>query len=207
MADERNHDLGDDLQSFLVQLARRFHDGARLHLGDFGIRDPQPHAAMAEHRVELVQLLDPRQQLLALGDGVRVAAGRLEPRDLHHQLLALRQELVQRRVDGADGDRLAVHRLEDAVEILALQRQQLVERRAAIGLVVGEDHPLHDRDAALAEEHVLGAAQADAAGAEGVRELRLVGQVGVGADAEPAELVGPGEQLIEPLEDRRLAAS
>ena len=98
----------------------------------------------------------------------------------------------------------AVHRLEDAVEVVALQRQQLVERLAPIGLVVGEDHLLHDRDAPFAEEHVLGAAQADAARAEGVRELRLIGQVGVGADAEPAELVGPRQQLLEPLVDVRL---
>ena len=110
--------------------------------------------------------------VLALGESspaLRPVASSL--RDLDHQLFALRQELVQRRIDGADRDRLAVHRLEHAVEVLALQRQQLVERRAAIGLVVGEDHPLHDRDAPLAEEHVLGAAQADAARAERVGEL------------------------------------
>ena len=111
-------------------------------------------------------------------------AGRFEPRDLDHQVLALRQELVQRRVDGADRHRRAVHRLEDAVEVLALQRQELVERRATIRLVVRQDHPLHDRDAPLAEEHVLGAAQPDAAGAERVRELGLIRQVSVGADAE-----------------------
>ena len=94
--------------------------------------------------------------------------------------------------------------LEHAVEVVALQRQQLVERLAAIGFVVGEDHPLHDRDAPFAEEHVLGAAQADAARAERVGELRLIRQVGVGADAEPAELVGPRQQLVEPLIDVRL---
>ena len=98
---------------------------------------------------------------------------------------------MERRIDGADGDRLAVHRLEHAVEVGALQRQQLVQRRAAIRLVVGEDHLLHLLDAALAEEHVLGAAQPDAARAERVGELRLVGQVGVGADAERPLLVGP----------------
>jgi hypothetical protein len=45
-----------------------------------------------------------------------------------------------------------VHALEDAVEVLALQRQQLVERLSPIGFVVGEDHALHDRDPPLAEE-------------------------------------------------------
>ena len=34
VADQRNHDLGNDLQPFLLQLAGRLDDGARLHLGD-----------------------------------------------------------------------------------------------------------------------------------------------------------------------------
>ena len=136
-----------------------------------------------------------------------LAACGLELRDLHHQLFALRQELVQRRIDGADRDRLAFHRLEHAVEVLALQRQQLVERGAAILLVLREDHALDDRDAALAEEHVLGAAEADAARAEGVGELGLIGQVGVRPHAEAPELVGPGEQLMKPLVDRRFAVA
>ena len=202
--DERNHDLGRDLQAFLRQLAGRLDDGARLHLGDLGIGDAEPHAAVAEHRVELVQLLDAAQQPELLFEFVVPCALRLELRDLHHQLFALRQELVQRRIDGADRDRLAVHRLEDAVEVVALHRQQLGERRPAILLVVGEDHPLHDRNAPLAEEHVLGAAQADAARAEGIRELRLVGLVGVGADAHSAVLVRPRQDLHEPPVDVRL---
>jgi hypothetical protein len=107
-------------------------------------------------------------------------------------------------IDHADGDRLALHRLEDAVEVVALQRQELVERGPPLRLVVGEDHPLHDGDAALAEEHVLGAAESDAAGAEGVGELGLVGQVGVGPDSHAPELVGPRQQLHEALIDRRL---
>ena len=42
---------------------------------------------------------------------------------------------------------------------------------AAILLVVGHDHGAHVRQAVLGEEHVLGAAQADAFGAEGVAAL------------------------------------
>ena len=98
---------------------------------------------------------------------------------------------MQRRVDRADGDRFAAHALEDAVEVVALQRQQLVQRRAPIGFVVGQNHFLDDRDAAFAEEHVLGAAQADAARAEGIRELRLILEIGVGAHAETPVRVRP----------------
>ena len=41
----------------------------------------------------------------------------------------VRQELVQRRIEQADRRRAALQRLEDAVEVLALVRQQLGERR------------------------------------------------------------------------------
>ena len=98
-----------------------------------------------------------------------------------HARLVVRQELVQRRIERPDGHRAAAHRPEDAGEVLALQRQQLGQRRAAVRLVLGDDHLAHRADLALAEEHVLGAAEADALGAEGHRGLGLIGLVGVGA--------------------------
>ena len=106
---------------------------------------------------------------------------------------------MERRIDRADRHRAAAHRLEHAVEVVALERQQLVQRLPAIGLAVGQDHALHDWNAALAEEHVLGAAQADATRPERVGELRLIRQVGVGIHAQAPDLVGPGQQLLEPL--------
>ena len=195
---------GNDLQPFLLQLNGRLDDGARLHLGDLRIRDAEAHAAMAEHRIELVQLLDAREQLPLRFELALVAVGHFELGDLHHQVFALRQELVQRRIDRADGDRLSLHRLEHAVEVGALHRQQLEHRLLPIGHVVGQDHALHDRQAILAEEHVLGAAQPDAARAERVRQLGLIGKIRVRADAQAADLVGPLQQLAEALVDVRL---
>ena len=55
------------------------------------------------------------------------------PSSLGHLCLALvvvRQELVQRRVERADRHRLALHRLEQALEIVPLERQQLGQRLA-----------------------------------------------------------------------------
>ncbi len=60
-------------------------------------------------------------------------------------------------------------------------------RRSA--LVCGDDHAaqlLEGRIRALAVEHVLGAEQADALGTEGARTGRILGGVGVGADAQAA---------------------
>ena len=158
---------------------------------------------MAQHRVELVKLFDAREQLLLLVQLALVAVGHFELGDLHHQIFALRQELVQRRIDRADRDRRSLHRLEHAVEVAPLQRQQLQHRLLPIGRVVREDHALHDRQPVFAEEHVLGTAQADAARAERVGELGLIRQVRVRADAEAAHLVGPLEHLAEALVDVR----
>ena len=59
-ADERNHDLRLHLDPFLLHDRRRLEHGARLHRRDLGIADAETAAAEAEHRVELVQLLDAR---------------------------------------------------------------------------------------------------------------------------------------------------
>ena len=103
---------------------------------------------------------------------------------------------MQRRVEQADGDGQPVHRLEDALEVGALQLGQLLERGALLRVVGGEDEPLHDRQA-VAEEHVLGAAQPDALGAEPARDQRVLRLVGVRAHLEHPQLVGPPEHRLE----------
>ena len=61
-----------------------------------------------------------------------------------------------------------------SLEVAALRGQQLVERGAAAGLVLGEDHLADVGDPLGIEEHVLGAAQADALGAELARGAAVV---------------------------------
>ena len=101
------------------------------------------------------------------------------------------EELVQRWVEQANGHRPTGHGLEQAGEVLALERQQLGERGAAFAVVGGEDHPPHVLDPVVLEEHVLGAAQPDALGAvvEGV--LGHGRRVGVGAYLYVPETVRP----------------
>ena len=152
-----------------------------------------------------MQLFDALQQLgdrlLELADRGPVAGrhvflqldiGMGQLGEIHHELFALGEELVQRRVERADDYRESVHRLEQAGEILALHGQELGEGLAAGLLVAGHDHCLHVLDAVLGEEHVLGAAQADALGAELLGHLGIARDVRIGANAElAAELVGP----------------
>ena len=94
---------------------RSLEDGAPLHFGDLRVHDREAAAAEAEHRVEFVQ------RLHAVGDFLLGDAHLLG--HLFLALVLVRQELVQRRVEGADGDRVTFHRAEDAGEIIALQRQ------------------------------------------------------------------------------------
>jgi hypothetical protein len=75
-------------------------------------------------------------------------------------------EFVQRRVEEADGGRVAFEGLEDADEVFLLVRQQLGERGFAGLDVVGEDHLAHGVNAIALEEQVLDAGQPDALGAE-----------------------------------------
>ena len=68
---------------------------------------------------------DRREELLVL---VGRAALHLGAGDLDELLLEVRQELVERRVDQADDDRQAVHRLEDALEVALLEDLELGHR-------------------------------------------------------------------------------
>ena len=109
--------------------------------------------------------------------------------------VVVRQELVQGRIEQPDRHRQAVHRLEDPDEVLALERFELGQGGLASGLVVGQDHLAHGDDPLVAEEHVLGAAQADPLGAELAGLGGVLRGVGVGADLERADLVGPLHQV------------
>ena len=83
--------------------------------------------------------------------------------------------------------------------ILSASLIALAPAAAPALLVDGEDHLLHHRQPLLAEEHVLGPAEADTLraelpGAHGVRR-----RVGIGAHLQPPELVCPAEDRLEVL--------
>ncbi len=110
---------------------------------------------------------------------------------------------MQRRVEQADRDGQARHRLEDALEVRLLVREQLVERAAPLVLARGHDHLADDREPVLRHEHVLGAAEADALGAELARLGRVLGRVRVRAHLQAPHVVGPAEDRLEVLVDLR----
>ena len=188
-ADQRDHDLDlRRLAALGLHRAGGADDRRDLHAVDVGPLDAQAAAARAEHRVDLVQLLHLGQLLLGLGVG---RAGRAGHGDALGQLDQAGQELVQRRVEQADRDRQAGHGPEDPLEVALLEGAQRRQRLDPRLVVAGEDHPLHDRQPVLALEHVLGAAEADALGAELARPDGVLGRVGVRAHAHGAGAVGP----------------
>ena len=142
-----------------------------------------------------MQLFDARQQRTQFLELGRAGLGVFQVRDLDQQIFALGQELVQRRIEQADGDRQRLHGLEQAGKVGALHGQQLLEGVAAVLLVVGQDHGAHVLDAVFGKEHVLGAAEADAFGAEQASLLGVARDVGVGADLEPADRIDPAHEL------------
>ena len=110
----------------------------------------------------------------------------------------LRHELVQRRIEQADRDRQAVHRFQRGLDALLDEREQFGQRRLPLVDRLAQDHlPQQEQRlvGARAVEHVLGAEQADALGAELAGHLGVFRRVGVGADAQRAELVA---QLMNP---------
>mmetsp|Transcript_6723 Transcript_6723/g.17216 ORF Transcript_6723/g.17216 Transcript_6723/m.17216 type:complete len:986 (-) Transcript_6723:44-3001(-) len=195
-AHQRHHDVGLHADPLRLHLARRLQDGTHLHAADLRVRDGQAAPAEPQHGVHLRQLLDALHHLALRGARVRGQA--------RHDLVqvAVGQELVQRGVQQADGHRAPAHDAEDALEVAALEGQQVVQRLLARLGVRRHDHAPHATQAlAGAEEHVLGADQADALGAVSPCRHGVLRRVGVGQHLERAVRVHPGHELPEVAAD------
>ncbi len=144
--------------------------------------------------MQVLDAVEQRAQLLELG---RARLQVLKMRDFDEQIFALRQELVQRRIEQANRDGQRLHGLEETDEILPLHGEQLLECVAAGVFGIRENHGADVLDAALSEEHVLGAAEADAFRPEGTGLLGVARHIGIGADLELAQRVGPTHELDE----------
>ena len=151
---------------------------------------PSRQPRRPEHRVHLLQAVA-RSAGASAG---AIFSSRGERLDLRG---SLGQELVQRRVEQPDGDRVALHGAEDGLEVAALHRQQLGQRPLPPGRVLGDDHLPHGDEPVAVEEHVLGAAEADALGAEVAAPVRVGRRVGVHPHPELPDPVGPLHQPVE----------
>ena len=96
-ADQRDHDFGLRRAALLLHSVRGIQHSPHLHLVDFRVHEPDPASAQSQHGVALAHFRDRRQDCLTLLRG-GVLPCRAEVRDLHHEVLVSRQELVQGRV-------------------------------------------------------------------------------------------------------------
>ena len=78
--------------------------------------------------------------------------------DLLVQLKAIGQELVQRRVEQANGHDEPCHLDEQPLEVALLEWEQLIQGGSASGVTLGHDHRPHQRLAIDGHEHVLSSA-------------------------------------------------
>ena len=203
VGDERDHHLDRrGVAGALAHRSRGAEDRARLHLVDLRVQEAEAHAAGAQHRVALVERAHPLEHVLELGD--LAVAARPAPRPGARRRAS---RSGRNSCSGGSSRRMVTGRPSIAskhpLEVGLLHRQQLVERGPAARLVVGHDHRLHLRLAVGGHEHVLGAAEADALGAERARTARVLGRVGVRAHAERAQLVAPAEDGLEVRVDLR----
>ena len=90
------------------------------------------------------------------------------------EVVEVGQELVQRRVDQPDGDRRPSICARMSAKSSRCSGSSSASAASLPASSVGEDEPL-DQLARVAEEHVLGAAQADARGAEAAGARGVVG--------------------------------
>jgi len=196
-ADERDHDLGLGIKALLDEVSGGASDSLHLHDVEFGVDKSETAATKAEHRVCLLEGVE----LCHEGTlGSDVLAGGLVLGDLDVELARVVEELVQRGIKETDDDGLAVHGLEHAKEIALLGGTELLERLGLDGILLSEDEVL-DELLALAQEHVLGTIETNALGTLVGGELRVIGVVCVGTNADHATARLIETNLVSPSED------
>mmetsp|Transcript_30325 Transcript_30325/g.65592 ORF Transcript_30325/g.65592 Transcript_30325/m.65592 type:complete len:414 (-) Transcript_30325:1552-2793(-) len=189
---ERHHDLGPGVDALGLELLGRGEDGADLSLCDLGVGHPQTAATVAHHGVLLMQpLRDLRQRLLC---DAELGANRLAT------CSGDGDELVEGRVEEADGDAVARHGLDGALEHVLHEGEEVGEGGLALLEGVGHDHAAEVEErlvAALPVEHVLRPQQTDPHSAKVARLLGVGGRVGVGVDLETGVFVAEAEEVGE----------
>src|SRR4051812_8445841 len=113
---------------------------------------------MAEHWVELVQFLHPF--------GNRLRAHVEFGSQFLLRFFVMRKELVQGWIEETNGGRQTLQFGEHPDEIFPLIRQQLRQSLLSLLGIPSQDHLAHGIDAITLEEHVFGAAEPYAGGAE-----------------------------------------
>ena len=90
-------------------------------------------------------------------------------------------ELMQRRIQETDGNRIALQSLIQLLEVALLLGKNLIKSSLSLLLGLGADHLAECVDTIALKEHMLGTAKADSLCAKLTRLLCICRRVGIGA--------------------------
>src|SRR2546421_737036 len=178
---QRDHDLRADVDAFFLETARRFEDGAHLHLRDLGEHDPEATAPEAQHPGHHPQ-----------------DAAELPP--LHPPEVLQRSDVPPREVLEA-GIQLGELAFEISTTVIR-SRLHLLGERLALPFdlaVLGrrEDHLMDDREPIRLHEHVFRPVEPDSLSAKFASTHGVPRVFGVGPHLEAPHIVRPGQQILE----------
>src|SRR5436190_7940756 len=108
------------------------------------------------------------------------------------------------RIQQPNCHRKSRHFTEDADEVTALQRQQLIERLFAGAHTVRQNHLAHRRQTLIAKKHMLSTTQANSFSPKLSRRLSVEWGISVGPDTQTSERIRPRHQFVEVAFKRRL---
>ena len=182
-ANERDHDFRNDVPIRVLSgdIQRSLDNCGGLHLCDFRIGDSQTAATVTHHRVELVEAGDDCLNLLD-----SLAGGLSQQLDVS---FFGRNELMQRRIEETDVNRLAFHGLVELLKVALLHRLELSKGSFSAFDGVSADHLADSCDSVRIEEHVLGTAEADAFCAEALCIDSVLRGIGIRTNLHLTELV------------------
>mmetsp|Transcript_10851 Transcript_10851/g.29945 ORF Transcript_10851/g.29945 Transcript_10851/m.29945 type:complete len:284 (-) Transcript_10851:772-1623(-) len=148
---KRNHDAWERfcVRILLQQICRGIENRLDLHVGELWTNDRQTTSAQPKHGVFLMHGLDVIDQVFHVGVSQF-------SRHVCVHLPGTWQELMQRRIEKADGDRAAIHRGHDFTEVGTLEISDLIQPLSS------EDPATNDREAFRSKEHVLRARETNA---------------------------------------------
>ena len=127
--------------------------GTGLHLGNLRIGDSQTAAAMTHHGVELMERINHSLDVLhALALGVS---------QLLHVLILSGNELMQRRIQETNGNRVAFQSLVKLLKVTLLLRKNLLQSCLSLLQSLCTDHLAECINTIALKEHVLGTAKTD----------------------------------------------
>ena len=160
-----------------------------LHLSDFRIGYGKTASTVTHHRVELVKTSDDSLDLL---NGLTLSF--CKSLDL---IFGVRNELMKRRIQETNGNRVTFHGLEELFEVVLLIRKDLSKCCFSLFYSIRADHLTECCNTLCIEEHMLGTAETDTFSTKLTSLLSVCRSIRIGTNLHGSELVSPSHDTAE----------